>query len=110
MTVHRPVDAFAHQMLAAADRIAQAHRTEDLTVIEREIAAALAIPAPPGGPDPVRTLIGALAVQIDTGVPWRERFAWTLDVAAVAPVEPLRPSSGGFAGSGGWGGTWKVPA
>lgn len=99
-----PVDVYAHQMLVAADRIAQAHRTEDLTAIETEIAAALAIPAPPGI-QPWRVLVGALAVQVDTDTPWRERAAWTLDVRSV-PARAV--SSAGYAGSGGWGGKERV--
>lgn len=96
----RPVtpDAFAALMLAAADRVADAYRCEDPALIARIVGEAVAIPVPPGGPDPWHALVGALAVQVDTDVPWRARFAWTLDIAAVTPDAPERgPSSASYA-------------
>lgn len=35
--------------------------------------------------------------QVDTDVPWRERFAWTFDVAAAAgPPPEQRPSTASY--------------
>lgn len=71
---------YHHRILAAADRVADAVRTEDRDIITREITAAVCIPVPDGGPQPWTALVTALAVQVDTDVPWRERFAWTLEI------------------------------
>lgn len=91
------IDFFFEEMLRASDRVAEATRTEDPAVLDREITEALRTLAPPGAPSAARALIAALAVQVDTCVPWRERFAWTLDIDAVAgrPADP-GPSSGSY--------------
>ncbi len=91
------LDDYLTSMLRAADRLANAMRTEDPDLIGRYVDEALHVPAPPGAPAGLRALIYALAVQVDTDVPWRERFAWTFDIAAVAgrPADP-GPSSGSY--------------
>lgn len=87
---------YAEAMLRASDRIAEAVRTEDRDTIAAVIAEAVAVP-PADGADPWMSLVCALAVQVDVGVPWRERFAWTHDVAAVAPPIPEPgPSSASY--------------
>lgn len=92
-----PIAAFYDEMLRASDRVAEAARTEDPVVLDREITDALATPTPPGAPSAALALIGALAVQVDTDVPWRERFAWTLEIDAVAgPIPEPGPASGSY--------------
>lgn len=96
-TVPADLDEYAAAMLRAADRVALAYRSEDPDTIAAVIEEAVTIPAPPGTPDPWQALVGALAVQVDVDRPWRHRFAWTLDVAAVAaPVPDPGPSSGSY--------------
>jgi hypothetical protein len=91
--VMSPLDQYHHDLLFAADRIARAVRTENLDAISAEIETALAAPVPDGGPDPVRAVIVALAVQIDPDTaPLRKRMAWTLDINAVNEVP--RPTRG----------------
>lgn len=87
---------YAEAMLRASDRIAEAVRTEDRDTIAAVIAEAVALP-PADGADPWTSLVCALAVQVDTDVPWRERFAWTHDVAGAAPPIPEPgPSSASY--------------
>lgn len=89
-------DAYALAMLRHADRIADGMRTEDPATIHALIQAALASPAPTGE-DPTTALVCALAVQVDTDVPWRQRFAWTHDVDAVAePIVEPGPSTASY--------------
>lgn len=91
------LDDYCDAMLRASDRVAEAVRTEDPAVLDRAIDDALRLPAPPGAPAAARVLIAALAVQVDTDVPWRERFAWTHDIAAVAdPIPDPGPSSASY--------------
>lgn len=91
------LDDYFTAVLRAADRLANAARTEDPDVIERELARARSIDRPYGAPDVDTALLLAAVVQIDTDIPWRERFAWTFDIAAVAgrPADP-GPSSGSY--------------
>lgn len=89
--------AFCEEMLRAADRVAEAARTEDPAVLDREVTEALRTFAPPGAPSAARTLIAALAVQVPTDVPWRKRFEWTFDIAAVSdPIPEPGPSSASY--------------
>ena len=75
-----PSDDYLTAMLRHADRLAIAHRTEDRSTIAAVLADALNEPALADAPPAWQALIHALAVQVDTDVPWRERFAWTLDI------------------------------
>ncbi len=91
------LDDYFVSMLRAADRVVIAYRSEDRDTIAAVVHAALDVTVPDGAPDPWMALVGALAVQVNVEVPWRERFSWTFDVAAVAgrPADP-GPSSGSY--------------
>ncbi len=95
------LDEYCRRLLFAAERIANATRTEHRPTIEAEIGAALAIPHPAPSPTPcscdvprldpaaVYALMAALGVQVDVEErTTRERVAWTLDIAAICPVPP----------------------
>lgn len=91
------LDDYFAAVLRATDRLANAARTEDPEVIERELARARATERPDSAPDVDTALLLAAVVQIDTDIPWRERFAWTFDIHTVAgrPADP-GPSSGSY--------------
>ncbi len=105
------LDDYFASMLRAADRVAIAYRSEDRDTIAAVVQDALDVTVPDGAPDPWMTLVGALAVQVNIEVPWRERFAWTFDVAAATgpPPEP-GPSSASYLSQSAalHGATWGV--
>jgi hypothetical protein len=100
-----PIELWHHQLTMAAARMATAVRTEDRATVAAVLAAELARRPPPGGVDVVTGLLLALCIQVPDEVPLRHRVAWSLDIDQ--PPPPAPPSSVGYAGSGGWGGSQR---
>lgn len=80
-----PLDQYHHGLVLAADRIADATRTQDLHVIFREIDTALAAPVPGGVYDAGTAVLVALAAQVDVATRQTDRLAWAAKSRPLAP-------------------------